>query len=161
MAHIWLGETALSDPDLGAQARNTVERWCNLVAAEVLVPVEALRKDFAADADLTMELDRLARRYRSSTLVVLRRIHEAGFLQWGDYRQAYRTELARVLALAGTSGGGGNFYNTQPTRVSKPFARSVIASTLEGQTLYADAFRMLGFRKLASFNQLGERLGVI
>ena len=161
LAHIWLGETALSDPDLGAQATNTVERWCNLVAAEVLVPVEALRSDFAADADLTQELERLARRYRSSTLVVLRRIHEAGLLDWSDYRQAYWAEHDRVLALVGAGGDGGNFYNTQPTRVSKLFARSVIASTLEGQTLYADAFRMLGFRKLATFNQLGERLGVM
>ena len=160
LAHIWLGETALSNPDLGAQATHAVERWCNLVAAEVLVPLEALRSDFAAGADLTRELDRLARRYRSSTLVVLRRVHEAGLLESGDYRQAYQAELDRVLALMDTSGDGGNFYNTQPTRVSKLFARSVIASTLEGQTLYSDAFQMLGFRKLATFNQLGEQLGV-
>ena len=160
LAHIWLGETALSDPDLGAQTTDRVERWCNLVAAEVLVPLRELLGDFAAGADLTQELERLARRYRSSTLVVLRRIHEAGLLAWDDYRQAYRCELRRVMALMGTGGDGGNFYNTQPARVSKLFARSVIASMLEGQTLYADAFRMLGFRKLATFNQLGKRLGV-
>ena len=92
---------------------------------------------------------------------MLRRIHEAGLLAWDDYRQAYSSELRRVMALIGTGGDGGNFYNTQPARVSKLFARSVIASTLEGQTLYADAFRMLGFRKLATFNQLGKRLGVL
>ena len=161
LAHVWLGETALSDPDLAVQATNTVERWCNLVAAEVLVPLEVLRSDFVAGADLTQELERLARRYRSSTLVVLRRIHEAGLLAWNDYRQAYSSELGRVMALIGTGGDGGNFYNTQPARVSRLFARSVIASTLEGQTLYSDAFRMLGLRKLATFNQLGRRLEVL
>lgn len=161
LAHVWLGETALSDPDLAVQAANTVERWCNLVAAEVLVPLEALRSDLVAGADLTQELERLARRYRSSTLVVLRRIHEAGLLGWNDYRQAYSSELRRVMALVGTGGDGGSFYNTQPARVSKRFARSVIASTLEGQTLYSDALRMLGLRKLATFNQLGRRLEVL
>ena len=161
LARVWLGETALSDPDLAVRAANTVERWCNLVAAEVLVPLEALRSDLVAGADLTQELERLARRYRSSTLVVLRRIHEAGLLAWNDYRQAYSGELRRVMALIGTGGDGGSFYNTQPARVSKRFARSVIASTLEGQTLYSDAFRMLGFRKLATFNKLGRRLEVL
>ena len=161
LAHIWLGESALSDADLGVQATDEVERWCNRVAAEVLVPLEALQSDFDDRADLTDELDRLARRFKSSTLVVLRRVHEAGFLAWGAYRRAYRTEFGRVMELVGAGGGGGDFYNTQPARVSKRFARSVIVSTLEGQTPYSDAFQMLGLKKLATFNGMGERLGVL
>ena len=161
LAHIWLGESALSDADLGVQATDEIERWCNGVAAEVLVPLEALQSDFDALADLTHELDRLARRFKSSTLVVLRRAHEAGFLAWDAYRRAYSTEFRRVMELVGAGGGGGDFYNTQPTRVSKRFARSVIVSALEGQTLYSDAFQMLGLKKLATFNGMGERLGVM
>ena len=161
LAHIWLGESALSDADLSVQATDDVERWCNQVAAEVLVPLGTLQSDFNARADLTDELDRLARRFKSSTLVVLRRVHEAGYLPWDAYRRAYSTEFGRVMDLIGAGGGGGDFYNTQPARVSKRFARSVIVSALEGQTLYADAFQMLGLRKLATFHGMGERLGVM
>ena len=161
LAHIWLGESALSDADLGVKATDDVERWCNRVAAEVLVPLEALQSDFDPRADLTDELDRLARRFKASTLVVLRRVYEAGYLPWDAYRRAYSTEFGRVMKLIGAAGDGGDFYNTQPVRVSKRFARSVIVSALEGQTLYADAFQMLGLKKLATFHGMGKRLGVM
>ena len=69
--------------------------------------------------------------------------------------------MGRVLEiLSERPGTGGNFYNTQPLRVSKSFARAVVTSTLEGQTLYRDAFQMLGFKKLSTFNELASRLGV-
>lgn len=161
LAHIWLGESALSDAEVAGIPTNAIERWCNQVAAELLVPLEAMREQFTDKQSLTDQLDRLARAFKVSTLVVLRRVHDAGHLTGEEYRSAYRDELARVLAILEQGAGGGNFYSTQPVRVSKRFSRAVIASTLEGQTLYRDALQMLGFKKLSTFHELGHRLGVM
>jgi len=161
LAHIWLGQTGLDDIDLGSRATSDVEKWCNGVAAEFLVPLEQVRVRYMPENDLTEELDRLAREFKVSTLVVLRRVHEAGYLTWDQYRRAYQDELTRLLPLLEEAGGGGgNFYNTQPSRVSKLFARTVIASALEGQTLFTEAFQMLGFKKQSTFDELAQRLGV-
>lgn len=161
LAHLWLGESALSDADLTSIPSIASERWCNEVAAEFLVPRASIASDFDLEAPLTSELDRLARRFKVSTLVVLRRVHDLGHLSRDAYRAAYRAELRRVLDFLGDrGGGGGNFYNTQPVRVSKRFARALISSTLEGQTLHRDALQMLGFKKLSTFQELANRLGV-
>ena len=160
LAHVWLGASALSDADLTGSPTVDAEKWCNRVAAEFLVPSVAVTAEYQAAADLTAELDRLAGRFKVSTLVVLRRIHDIGRLSWEQFRAAYRDELDRIIANLGErADSGGNFYNTQPVRVSKRFARALISSTLEGQTLYTEAFEMLGFRKLSTFNELAERLG--
>jgi Zn-dependent peptidase ImmA (M78 family)/transcriptional regulator with XRE-family HTH domain len=163
LAHIWLGETALSSASARSVPANDIEGWCNRVAAEVLVPIDALSAEFDAQADLTAELDRLASRFKVSTLVVLRRVHDAGYFTPTEFQSAYRAELERVLAILETKGGakGGNFYNTQPLRVSQRFARALIGSTLEGQTLYRDTVQMLGFKKLSTFHELAHKLGAM
>jgi len=162
LAHIWRGQSALSDADLARRPAAEVELWCNQVASEFLVPLNALADDFDGDEDLTKELERLAKRFKVSTLVALRRIHDAGRLSWDEYRAAYRAELDRILEILDARGApsGGDFYNTQPLRVSRRFARAVIESTMEGQTLQRDAFQMLGFRKVSTFHELAHRLGV-
>lgn len=159
LAHIFLGESALSDAALAKQTDNDAELWCNRVAAEVLVPIADLRREFR-DEPTVPELTRLARRYRVSTLVVLKRIYDGGFLQWDDYRQLYAGELSRVMALlkAGEASGG-DFYNTHPLRLSRQFARAVITDTLEGGTQFRDAYQLLGTKKHQTFQNLVERIG--
>jgi Zn-dependent peptidase ImmA (M78 family) len=159
LAHIWLGQSALSDAEADCVPEDTVERWCNEVAAELLVPLAALREEYATPGDAVEEASRLARHFKVSTLVILRRIHDAGGMTRAQLRRAYAEELERLRAMP--KGTGGNFYLTQAARVSKRFARALVASTLEGQTLHRDAFRMLGFSKLATFRELGRSLGVL
>ena len=158
LAHIWLGETALSDSEARELPAHTVERWCNEVAAELLVPLAAVREEYRRGAEPRRELGRLARRFKVSTLVVLRRVRDAGFLRLDEYRAAYEAELSRVRERA--AAGGGNFYLTLGARVSKRFARAMIVSTLEGHSSFKDAFNLLGFRKLRTFKMLAESFGI-
>lgn len=159
LAHIWLGQSAVSDAQASLVPEHQIERWCNSVAAELLVPLAVLKQEYDRGLDLRASLDRLARRFKVSTLVILRRIHDAGGLTREEFWREYDQELKRLLAISRSSGG--NFYLTQAARVSKRFARALVVSTLEGQTLHRDAFRMLGFAKLETFKKLGRSLGVM
>jgi Zn-dependent peptidase ImmA (M78 family) len=159
LAHIWLGETALSDVGPITIPSNEVEIWCNQVAAELLVPLGVLQNTYRSNVPLREELDHLARWFKVSTLVILRRLHDAGKLSREELWRVYEQELEKLRSLSRKSGG--DFYLTLPARVSKRFARALVISTLEGQTLYRDAFRLLGFSKLATFHELGHKLGVV
>jgi Zn-dependent peptidase ImmA (M78 family) len=157
LVHIWLGQSALSDVGPASSPSNDVEKWCNRVAAEMLVPLSALRQQYNRRAVLSEEANRLARLFKVSTLVVLRRIHDAGGLTREELWQAYQDELTQLRETKKESGG--DFYLTQAVRVSKRFARALIRSTFEGQTSFTEAFRMLGLKKMSTFRELGDSVG--
>ena len=161
LAHLWLGASALSN--IGAAPRQGFrqeEVWCNAVAAELLVPLAALRAEPRDNELLDDTLSRLARTFKVSTLVVLRRLLDADWLDRSSFDAAWAQELKR-LQKPSKGGSGGNFYHTTIARVSRRFTRALVVSTLEGHTLYRDAFRMLGISKTETLNNLGREVGVI
>lgn len=162
LAHIMLGSSAVSDADISTSDENREESWCNQVAAEVLVPMDALRAANPQNADI-VTLERLAKEFRVSTLVILRRLFEAEYLSRDDYLVAYEDERDRILDLLQSkpeSKPGGDFYLTQSNRLSRRFARAVIASTFEGDTTFREGYRLLGTRSHSTFKRLAESLGV-
>lgn len=158
LAHLWVGQSAVSDSEPSWIPRNEVEQWCNRVAAELLVPLAVLKQERQPGEELPSAVTRLARRFKVSTLVILRRIHDAGGLTRDEFSQEYARELERLSSLP--KGSGGNFYLTEAARVSKRLARALVVSTLEGQTLHRDAFHMLGIAKHSTFEHLARGLGV-
>lgn len=162
LAHIWLGESGISDSEIFRRPNQDVERWCNRVAAELLVPLAALTEKYDPQNELWHEVNRLARIFKVSTLVILRRLHDRGYLDWKIYEQAYQEELERLQSYEqpASQEGGGDFYRTLNRRVSKRFARAVVVSAYEGQTLFRDAYRMLGISKAETFERFAQELGV-
>ena len=158
IAHIWLGQSAVSDAGIRAAPDEKTERWCNRVAAELLVPLEILCRELDPHVGLEGEMNRLARRFKVSTLVVLRRFHDAGAISREELWTAYDDELARLRGQS--KGSGGSFYLTLSARVSKRFARALVESTLEGRTGFTEAFGMLGVKKMETFSELSRKLGV-
>ena len=159
LAYIWLGESGISNIQSERIPDEETERWCNRVAAEILVPVEKLKNYYDADSQLNAEMERLAHRFKVSTLVILRRIFDLGAIGRDTFWETWNTELERLLKIERRGGSGGDFYRTLGVRISRRFANAVVSSTLEGQTLFRDAYKMLGIRKNSTFFEIANKFG--
>jgi len=157
LAHVWLGQSALSNTEARILPSHETENWCNRVAAELLVPLTVLSEIHKPNAEPLTELNRLARYFKVSTLVVLRRLFDMGRFTKQEYWDAYESELER---LPKPRGNGGDFYLTQAVRAGRRFSRSLVVSTLEGQSSFTEAFRLLGIKKVETLRRFGVELEV-
>lgn len=158
LAHLWLGESALSDVGPVTAPLNEIERWCNAVAAELLVPLQALKVSLRPREALRETLDRLAREFKVSTLVILRRLYDAGRLTREQLNVEYEAELARLREIP--RGRGGDYYLTTAARVGRRFAGAVVNAVWEGRASFTEASRLLGFKRMSTFYKLRHSLEV-
>lgn len=170
LAHLWLGKSGVDLPDLRARTDDVpqsreqdqrVERWCNAVAAELLVPLQVLGQQYTSTAEVEAQVSGLARLFKVSTLVILRRLFDLRAFDWDTFRELYDAELTRVLEQAAKRSSGGNYYNTEPVRLSKRFARALVADTLRGGTTFREAFHLTSSRKRETFDRLSAELGIV
>lgn len=160
LAHLWLGQSALSDATAARSSLHETEQWCNRVAAEVLVPLSAFRQAYRRNEPVDVEVHRLARVFKVSTLVVLRRMFDAGGFRRERFWELYNAEVIRLVKIMRSKAGGGDYYRTTTSRVSHRFTRAIVTSTLEGRSTFTEAFRLLGCRKMSTFTEIGRHVGV-
>ncbi len=158
LAHIWIGHSALSDVRITSD--KPLERFCNQVAAEVLVPAEEFSQEWKGLDEDGTELHRLSRKFRVSRFVILIRALESGLISRAQYRAREEIERNREFRSSSDSGGGGNFYYTQRSRLGRRFARAVLASARSGDTLMRDAYALLGVKKHETYMRLAEAMEV-
>lgn len=160
VAHVFLGQSGVSDSGLERTDGGNVEKWCNRVAAEFLIPAAELKNRVQGGGALDKEqIAKLSSWFKVSRLVVIRRLHDEGLIDPRRYSELWAQEIALLKAVRRPKGGG-EFYRTQLARVSHTFASELIATVLEGRESYVDAFRMLGISKTSTFNAMREHLGV-
>lgn len=165
LGHIWLGQSGISNEDTSYTPSSNIERWCNQVASEVLVPQDDLVPRLAnIEGELTdsATLDRLAHVYRCGTLVVLLAMRRDGVVNPDRFEFEYDRELRRLRLLSKTEkvSGGGNHYSNQPFRVGDRLSRALISDALEGNTPISEALSLMSMKSLSTFDEYARRLGV-
>ena len=160
LAHLWLGDSGISDVGISRDGMHDHEVWCNAVAAEFLVPRDALVSVYKQNESPEINMRQIARQFKVSTLVVLRRMLDVNFIDREEMWELYNTEIVQAQRRQNTSEVG-NFYASQRIRTGNRFASALVISTLEGNTLFKDAFNLLSLKKTESFYSFARSLGVM
>jgi Zn-dependent peptidase ImmA (M78 family) len=138
VAHIMLGVSAGHAETL-TLSHDATERYCDVVAAEFLVPAVVLREIW--DSDLKV----LSRRFCVSELVIARRAHDLGLMSDFDYRDFWQEYSHRSIIVKKDSNGG-DFYRSSLKRVGKLFAIHVNNAVNSRQLSYTEAYRLTGLK---------------
>ena len=156
LAHIWLGQSGVSNATLRVNANRSIEQFCNRVAAEVLVPLSEFVGHWDINATVEEEILRLANELKVSRFVVLRRALDAQLIPPEIFQEQYELALAQQRQHS----TGGNYYYMTAARVSKRLATAVVEQAFEGRTTYSEAFTLVGVSSMKAFTGLAQALKI-
>jgi Zn-dependent peptidase ImmA (M78 family) len=143
-AHLWLGRGGVFNLEALQPSNNEVEKFCNRVAAELLIPARDLQPAWAQARQTLEPYQTLARRFKVSPVVAARRALDLGFIDREEFFEFYSQYQQDERRQAAGRPGGGDFYATQEVRVGRLFGEAVIRAAKEGRLLYRDAYRLTG-----------------
>lgn len=158
IAHVFYGSSAAFDLRQMAPAENPIEKSCNLVTAEFLIPEKKLRDIWPSVKNETEPFQMIARRFKVSSIVSARRALDLRLISKDDFLQFYRAYQQDERRTAKSSEGG-DFYATQNLRVGQRFASTVYRAVKEGKLLYSEAYKLTGLYG-KSFENYASHLGI-
>ena len=159
LAHLWIGQSGVSNPDYAKRSEdqnNEIERHCNSIAAEALVPSNDFVARWNNHISIDNNIDSLVRHYRVSAFVILRRALDHDKVE----HNTYLSKLKELSAThkAPSSDGGGNFYTNVVTRNSPTFTSTLITATAEGRVPYREAASLLSIVHLTTLQKVEAHL---
>jgi Zn-dependent peptidase ImmA (M78 family) len=154
IAHIWLGESGVSDlPANQQKSGSKLEVFCNRVAAELLTP----KTQFLDAWEQAMEpkFDELSNAFKVSRLVIARRAFDLGKIDWMTYQSISDASAKQKLP----EGSKPSPYNSYPLRNSKRLTRAIVSSAMSGGMMLREAASLLNV-KPDTVMELSKRLAI-
>lgn len=152
LAHLWIGESAGFDFRQLQPYDNVIERFCDTVAAEFLVPQE----QFDLQWRQTQDFEQIARQFKVSQIVIARRALDTGKINREDFFEFYNDHIARFEQYKEQRGAGGNFYATLRIRLNQRFIATVHRAVKENRLLYKHAYELTGLKGSTYQNAIKE-----
>jgi Zn-dependent peptidase ImmA (M78 family)/transcriptional regulator with XRE-family HTH domain len=167
LAHIWIGATGVSGPLRGTPA-NAVERFCNEVAGEFLLPPDAVERLAAAkgaDFDRAMDLTGdIARTWNVSQGVVAYRLLLNGWISeavatqmFRAFAERWRAQKLRDQENKEPDDTGPSYYTVRRSRLGAGLLNVVRRALHEDVLTHTKAARILGVAPTAVDQLLRER----
>jgi Zn-dependent peptidase ImmA (M78 family) len=142
VAHIWVGASGVSNAPLKpVEGLLNIEKFCNKVAAEFLVPEDLFAHLWSKRITLEENCERLSNHFRVSTAVCARRALELGLVARDEFERYFAILVRLWQRVPGDKGG--NFHNALPIRNGENFYKFVVSSAGSGNLLLRDAGRLL------------------
>jgi Zn-dependent peptidase ImmA (M78 family) len=142
LAHIWIGKSAGTDMFQLLPANDSVEVFCNRVAAEFLVPTQLFMEQW----NHTHNFSILRKYFKVSEMVVARKAYDLGVITKEDYVIHYQVAMAAFIKFKESQGSGGSYYYTARRRVGAQFARYIDSAVKQDRLLYRDAYSILNVK---------------
>jgi len=166
ICHLWLGASGISDTGLNtvtAIKQNNIEKKCNEVAAELLVPVKQLKAMWITAWTVQQNATAGAKFFKVSPIVIARRALDTKLITKDDFFEYYREQqnLWRLQkAKEKDSPGGPSFYKIIPVVNGHKFTEAVLQSVFSQRTLIRDGARLLGVNA-SKLDIVGREVGVL
>lgn len=152
LVHIWLGIDELYNDShyLDKSFMNKrLEKFCNGVAAEMLLPERALKGVYNRKLSVYSNIKNISSQFSISELVACIRLGQNNLISKREFEENYEIfldEMNKNLLSKEKSKkqSGGDYYNTQKSRLDSKFVNSVNRKAREGKILYTEAYSFLG-----------------
>lgn len=157
--HLWLGESAIPGGEWNSESAIPMEGFCNKVAAEVLVPAKELAEIWIESVSDIENIRNSAAHFKVSSLATLICARNSDLISRSRFDRTWKQLTADFESRDARVGksGGGDYYNNAGVHLGKRFIREVLTRTMEGRTLYNEAFELLGTRKTSVLLQMAEK----
>ena len=158
LAHVFLAQSGISKLHDFAAAHSKLETFCDSAAAEFLVP-EASLLGFWNRLNGTESVDKAARHFKVSSLVIGRRLLDLALIPHGQFLAIL--EASRKAAQNNPRGNrqGGSFWATQQNRIGRRFGSTVARAVKQGELQYTDGYFLTGLTS-KTFEEMIDKFGV-
>ncbi|MDR2572171.1 MAG: Zn peptidase, partial [Oscillospiraceae bacterium] len=138
-----------------------IEVLCNAVAAEILVPNEKFKVEWAGITHRSLEsgIQILSAIFKCGTIVVARKALDHRYINKSDYKAIVDEAIQRYIELRQRTSGG-DFYVTNASRIDNRFIVALDSSTKEGKTQYTEAYRLTNTNRKTFSTLVDEVRGV-
>lgn len=164
LVHLWLGTGGIFNLINMLPAKEPVERFCNEVAAEFLVPEFKLTEAWPKARKASDRFLLLAKQFKVSPVVVARRALDLKLISKPEFFRFYEADRQDFLSRREQAKqkqkdkkSGPDFYTVQNARLGRPFSAAIVRATREGRILMREAYRLTGM-KGKTFDSYSERV---